>query len=923
MVNRIKISCNILIFKLFIGIATLSAYITPVSAQNNNELFPQIQQLYDSAKYYNTKGNYDYAIQLLHTAIKLKKQTNEDNPPEYFKIYNRVGIIYRQQGDFQLAIENYKKSLANTSNNYNQAVINGNIANIYSFKGDYLKAIDFLENTLINLQKSQKSRRFLMIVDNYHNQGYAYKKLGNYQLAVQKYLESIKIANKNSIQDNGNTYYNCGHVYEKLDSLDKAKEFLLKAVGINTKFYGKNNLVSIMSNMNLANFYVNRSQFDKASKIYSTAYNKLTTIVGNKHPFISIYYKHIGDMYNKMGKYHLALESYQQSLTSKISSFNDTSIFNNPSQETIPDMDLLEILKNKSNILVKLSKLENKETNLKAALSTLELTVKFIEQLRMGYLYEDSKLILAEKEHETYMSIIKTVFELLNITENKNYINIAFKYSERSKYAILRESINEETARIIASIPETIQKQEKTIKEQIGITRLQIENENKLVNPDSSKKVKLKEKLFQLTQTQEKIISELEQNYPKYYKRKYENDIVRITELQSILLHKDAIISYELTDNTLYTFIITKDNYNLLYNPIDSTFYKNLKSYSDFLHTEYLMSYESFRTPSYELFQKLIEPILPYIKGKNLLIIPNSELSLISFESLTTKPYIEKEYADYSTEPYLIRQYPVGYSYSATLYANSKHRKKKWNPKFLGFAPDYKNSRDSLDSMPLAIKNIKSISRLIWGKVFTGEDATEYNLKRSYKDYGILHLYAHGNENLENPQFSKIFLSYRNDTIEDGYLYSYEIDELDIEADLVVLASCYSGSGAVNKGEGVLSIGRNFMNSGTPSLITSLWLAYYEPSLFELKTFFLHLVLGKRKDEALRLAKLKYLDSAKELESHPKYWASLVIIGNQDPIFKGYLIKAIILSVILLFILILVFIKVRKRRYKRAIKRNE
>jgi len=109
---------------------------------------------------------------------------------------------------------------------------------------------------------------------------------------------------------------------------------------------------------------------------------------------------------------------------------------------------------------------ENKENNLKAALYTLELTVGFIEQLRMGYLYENSKLVLAEKEYESYMSIIKIAYELLNITWNKDYIHIAFKYYERSKYNILRESIDEESARNITSIPENIQKQEEAIKEQ-------------------------------------------------------------------------------------------------------------------------------------------------------------------------------------------------------------------------------------------------------------------------------------------------------------------------------------------------------------------------------------------------------------------------------------------------------------------------
>ena len=82
------------------------------------------------------------------------------------------------------------------------------------------------------------------------------------------------------------------------------------------------------------------------------------------------------------------------------------------------------------------------ETNLKAALSTLELTVGFIEQLRMGYLYENSKLLLAEKEYETYMSIIKIAYELLNITGDKDLLQLV---TDRIIVSLPGKSISDST----------------------------------------------------------------------------------------------------------------------------------------------------------------------------------------------------------------------------------------------------------------------------------------------------------------------------------------------------------------------------------------------------------------------------------------------------------------------------------------------
>jgi CHAT domain-containing protein len=144
------------------------------------------------------------------------------------------------------------------------------------------------------------------------------------------------------------------------------------------------------------------------------------------------------------------------------------------------------------------------------------------------------------------------------------------------------------------------------------------------------------------------------------------------------------------------------------------------------------------------------------------------------------------------------------------------------------------------------------------------------------------------------------------------------VDELELNTELIVLASCFSGSGTISKGEGVLSIGRNFMNSSNKSIVISLWLAYYEESLYELKEFYKYLVMGKRKDEAMRLAKLDYLESTGLMGTCPKYWASLVVYGNQDPIYKGFIAKKLIrFSIILLLVMLTAFLFWKKLKAKK------
>jgi len=138
---------------------------------------------------------------------------------------------------------------------------------------------------------------------------------------------------------------------------------------------------------------------------------------------------------------------------------------------------------------------------------------------------------------------------------------------------------------------------------------------------------------------------------------------------------------------------------------------------------------------------------------------------------------------------------------------------------------------------------------------------------------------------------------------------------LEINANLVFLASCYSGSGTINKSEGALSIGRSFLNTGNrkPSLIISLWTASYESTLFETVEFYKYLFRGKRIDEALQISKLNFLEKANPLQANPKNWANLISIGNQDALFKGYYIKVMLISLTVIICFLLIFIKVRKK----------
>jgi hypothetical protein len=49
--------------------------------------------------------------------------------------------------------------------------------------------------------------------------------------------------------------------------------------------------------------------------------------------------------------------------------------------------------------------------------------------------------------------------------------------------------------------------------------------------------------------------------------------------------------------------------------------------------------------------------------------------------------------------------------------------------------------------------------------------------------------------------------------------------------------------------------------------------------------FYKELLKGNRKDEALRKAKLSYLEQADPEYQHPYYWAGFIAVGDMSPLF--------------------------------------
>ncbi|MEM7039273.1 MAG: CHAT domain-containing protein, partial [Bacteroidota bacterium] len=99
------------------------------------------------------------------------------------------------------------------------------------------------------------------------------------------------------------------------------------------------------------------------------------------------------------------------------------------------------------------------------------------------------------------------------------------------------------------------------------------------------------------------------------------------------------------------------------------------------------------------------------------------------------------------------------------------------------------------------------------------------------------------------------------------------------------LSACETGLGELKRGEGIIGLARAFAYAGARSTVMSLWSVDDAETAALMTEFYAQLKSGKSKDEALRAAKLAYLE--KNSVPHPYFWAGFVPSGNMQAVLKA------------------------------------
>ena len=152
------------------------------------------------------------------------------------------------------------------------------------------------------------------------------------------------------------------------------------------------------------------------------------------------------------------------------------------------------------------------------------------------------------------------------------------------------------------------------------------------------------------------------------------------------------------------------------------------------------------------------------------------------------------------------------------------------------------------------------------------------------RQYRIVHFATHGIFSAACPETSRLLLSNFDDEGRpmDGSLTLDRIYRLKLAAELVVLSACDTAMGDDFRGEGLVGVGRGFMQAGVPKVIASLWSISPDAANDFMEDFYKEMLVRKRAPAAaLRATQLKFLrrEMGKK-RSSPDYWAAFAFQGD-------------------------------------------
>ncbi|MFK8006757.1 MAG: CHAT domain-containing protein [Saprospiraceae bacterium] len=287
-----------------------------------------------------------------------------------------------------------------------------------------------------------------------------------------------------------------------------------------------------------------------------------------------------------------------------------------------------------------------------------------------------------------------------------------------------------------------------------------------------------------------------------------------------------------------------------------------------------------FQKTSHIIYQSILQPLFEKEIPPNFIIIPDGILNYIPFEALVS----DNSFLKNGKVSYLVQDAAIQYYPSLKMLSKQKSASQKIISinRINSFSPWYKSSNElgknelQLPQLRGAMAEHHSIKEQFSSYHFDQDLMQNDKSRLSKTDKELLHLSMHAASSFGHRKEPGLIISNKEKEV----LFLHEIARLPSVPSVVVLSACETGLGEYIKGEGLKSIGHQFLQSGASSTIQSLNKVADASSFQLIDQFYKNLKKETESPRALQNSKIKFLNNADAFYAHPYFWSGFVNYGE-------------------------------------------
>jgi CHAT domain-containing protein/TPR repeat protein len=819
---------------------------------------------------YTLRGSYAEAMGLYQIALSMAEQLGDKLG--IATALRLTGVIHLFQSRHVQALEFFQKSLKlaeEIGDKQNICRVWAALGSVESLKGAYTRALEYYQKSLTLAEEiGDKTTITIMLA----NIGGIHSFQGNFPQALEYQYKSLKLAEEMGNKRNiSNALIYIAGITCVQGNYTQALEVYQRSLKIAEEAGDKRSMSLTLNG--IGSVHELQGNYTQALEYYQKSL-KLAEEMGESLSVARLLHT-IGSLYNTQGNYLGALEVAQRATTIARQFDGAEPFWQSRTTAGIAYRGL------------------NRPEQARQAFTD---AIDSIEKLR-------SQVAGGEQQQQRFFEYhISPYYEMVGLLIDQNKAAEALAYAERAKGRVLLDVLSSGKVNITKAMTPIEQEQERKLNGEIVSFNSQVYREKAQPQSDEAHLVDLNARLQKARLDYEAFQTNLYAAHPELKTQRGETPPLTLKESAALIPDAHtALLEFVVMEDKSYLFVLTKNQDAAHAAPDLQVYILNIKQkeLADRTHRfrQRLASLDvSFADLAGSLYDCLLKPAQAQLRLKTaLVIVPDGVLWELPFQALMS-----------ARNRYLIEDGAISYAPSLTVLREMTKLRRSHpalasaQPTLLAFGNPVigKETTARVQSMlmdekllplPEAEHQVKLLGQLYGtaqSRIYVGVEAREDRVKAEAARYRILHLATHGILNDASPMYSQVVLSQSaEDPNNDGLLEAWEIMNLDLKADLVILSACETARGRVGAGEGLIGLSWALFVAGCPTTVVSQWKVESVSTTELMSEFHRHLkaIMDNRgvrmsKAEALRQAALKLLRGRQY--SHPFYWAAFVVVGD-------------------------------------------